>query len=340
MTNSPETLTTSEGRTGSRRRFRVEIGSQQINIIGLVVGIVVLFVVLSILAPNFGTPRNIFSILQSAANIGIIAWAATLVIVAGEIDISVGPAVAFWSVMLAEMAGPWGFGLPLAIVLTLVGGIGIGAFAGWLRARFGVPSFVVTLGLWLALRGQAQFITNALPVPIDESPFMDFLGGTLPGGIPVNVVLMFVLFFIYVFIARRTGFGRSVYAVGGNAKAAVLSGIKVARVRVLVFVGTGLLAAVVGIVTAARLSSGNAAAATGLEFDVIAAIVVGGTSLSGGRGSMLGTLLGVIFIAVIGNGLILLGVNPFFQNVVSGVIIVGAVLVNLALARRGSAEAV
>ena len=336
MTNLTGTFPEAE----PRRRFRLQVGPQEINIFGLVVGIVLLYIVLSILAPNFGTPRNIFSILQSAANIGIIAWAATLVIVAGEIDISVGPAVAFWSVMFAEMAGPWHLGMPVALVLTLVGGVLIGAFAGWLRAGFGVPSFVVTLGLWLALRGQALFITNALPVPIANNDFLDFLGGTLPGGVPINAILMFVLFFVYLFIARRTRFGRSVYAVGGNAKAAVLSGINVSRVRILIFVGTGLLAAVVGVVTAARLSSGNAAAATGLEFDVIAAIVVGGTSLSGGRGSMLGTLLGVIFIAVIGNGLILLGVNPFFQNVVSGVIIVGAVLVNLALARRGSKEAV
>lgn len=321
-----------------RRRLPFAASPQNLNIVGLIAGIIILWVVLSITAPNFGTTRNAFSILQSAADVGIIAWAGTLVIVAGEIDISVGPAVAFWSVMLAEMAGPWHLGLPAALIITLVGGALVGAFAGWLRARFGVPSFVVTLGLWLALRGQAQFMTNALPVPLDDNPFMDFVGGTLPGGFPVSAAIMFVLFAVYLFISRRTSFGRSVYAVGGNAKAAMLSGIKVARVRVLVFVGTGLLAAVVGIITAGRLTGGNATAASGLEFDVIAAIVVGGTSLSGGRGSMLGTLLGVFFIAIIGNGLILLGVNPFFQNVVSGVVIVGAVLINLVLSRRGSQD--
>ena len=315
------------------RRFTLT--PQRLNIIGLIVGIVVLWIVLSIVAPNFGTVRNAFSILRAAADVGTIAWAATLVIVAGEIDISVGPAVAFWSVLVAEMAGPWHLGLPLAIVLTLIGGALVGAFAGWLRAHFGVPSFVVTLGLWLALRGAAEFMTNALPVPIADNDFMNFLGGSIAGGFPVSAIIMLVLFVVYVVIARRTRFGRSVYAVGGNAKAARLSGIKVPRIRVLVFLGTGLLAALVGIITAARLTSGNATAANGLEFDVIAAIVVGGTSLSGGRGSMLGTLLGVLFIAIIGNGLILLGVNPFFQSVVSGVIIVGAVLINLILSRRG-----
>jgi simple sugar transport system permease protein len=323
------------GRRGNRN---LNLSAQHLNIIGLIAGIVLLWIVLSITAPNFGTLRNAYSILQSAADVGIIAWAGTLVIVAGEIDISVGPAVAFWSVMLSEMAGPWHLGLPAALIITLIGGALVGAFAGWLRAHFGVPSFVVTLGLWLALRGQAEFMTNALPVPIADNGFMDFVGGTLPGGFPVSAVVMFVLFAAYLFIARRTKFGRSVYAVGGNAKAAMLSGIKVARVRVLVFVGTGFLAAVVGIITAGRLTGGNATAASGLEFDVIAAVVVGGTSLAGGRGSMLGTLLGVFFIAIIGNGLILLGINPFFQDVVSGVVIVGAVLINLLLSRRGSRE--
>lgn len=330
-----DTTLSAPAKTVAKRR----LGPQQINILGLVAAIVILSIVLSVFAPNFGTVRNAFSILQSAADVGIIAWAGTLVIVAGEIDISVGPAVAFWSVMLAEMAGPWKLGLPAALVLTLVGGGLLGAFAGWLRARFGVPSFVVTLGLWLALRGQAEFMTNALPVPITDNGFLDFVGGALPGGFPVSALIMFILFVIYLFIARRTSFGRSVYAVGGNAKAAMLSGIKVARVRVLVFLGTGLLAAVVGIITAGRLTGGNATAADGLEFDVIAAVVVGGTSLAGGRGSMLGTLLGVIFIALIGNGLVLMGVNPFFQHVVSGVVIVGAVLINLVLSRRGSRDA-
>ena len=137
-------------------------------------------------------------------------------------------------------------------------------------------------------------------------------------------------------VARRTAFGRSVYAVGGNASAAGLCGINVARIRILLFMLAGALAALSGILLAARLGSGNAGAASGLEFDVIAAVVVGGTSLSGGRGSMLGTLLGVLVITLIGNGLILLGINPFFQQVVRGLIIVGAVLANMAAMRRSA----
>jgi simple sugar transport system permease protein len=135
-------------------------------------------------------------------------------------------------------------------------------------------------------------------------------------------------------VARKTAYGRSVFAVGGNANAARLSGINVRRIRVLLFATNGVLIGITGVLLAARLGSGNGGAASGLEFDAIAAVVIGGTALTGGRGSMLGTLLGVIFIALIGNGLILLGVNPFFQDVVRGVIIVAAVLINVLLGRR------
>ncbi|MGO2096487.1 MAG: ABC transporter permease, partial [Candidatus Microbacterium stercoravium] len=145
-----------------------------------------------------------------------------------------------------------------------------------------------------------------------------------------------VLLLVFVYIAKYTSYGRSVYAIGGNAAAAQLSGISLKRVRVLLFATTGLLAAITGVLLAARLGAGSGSAASGLEFDVIAAVVIGGTALAGGRGSLLGTFLGVIFITVIGNGLVLLGVNSFLQDVIRGVIIVGAVLVNVWAGRRSN----
>ncbi|KJQ55479.1 ABC transporter permease [Microbacterium sp. SA39] len=327
--------TTSSTPTRSARAplFRA-LNTQRINEIGLAVAIIVLAVVLASVAPGFATGNNVWSILRDAATVGIVAWGATLVIVAGEIDISIGPAVAFWSVMLAEMAGPWGIGLPGGMIAVLVGGLVVGGLAGWLRAVLGIPSFIVTLGLWSAYRGLAQFMTNALPVPVETNEFFDLLAGSI-GPVPTPVVVFFLLFVVFYFVSTRTSFGRSVFAVGGNARAAMLSGIHVTRTRIAVFAITGLLAAVVGILLTARLGSGNSGAATGLEFDVIAAVVVGGTALAGGRGSMLGTLLGVIFIAMIGNGLILLGVNSYVQDVVSGAIIVVSVLINILLSRRG-----
>ena len=305
--------------------------TNHMNELGLIVIIFLLYLVFGTTAHGFASINNQLTILRDVAAIAIAAWAMTLVIVAGEIDLSTGPMVAFISVVLSFMLkADWP--LVLAIPAALVVGTLLGTIAGVLRGFFDVPSFVATLGLWSALRGMALFVTNALPVTFPENGFMDFLADEL-FGIPTAAVIMLVLFALFVWISRYTAFGRSVFAVGGNAAAAHLCGIDVKRVRVLIFSVSGCLAAVTGVLLTARLGSGNAGAASGLEFDVIAAVVIGGTSLSGGRGSMIGTMLGVFVITLIGNGLVLRGINPFFQEVVRGVIIVVAVLANLMATR-------
>ena len=315
---SASSLPLPQGKSVSLKQFV----SRHINEIGLLVVIAILYLVFSLNAPGFISLNNQMNVLRDAATIGIAAWAMTLIIISGEIDVSVGPMVAFVSVCLA------------CLLVLLLGAL-MGTLAGVLRGVFNVPSFVATLGLWSALRGMGLFMTNALPVPIDENEVLDWLGGQFLG-VPVSALIMIVLFALFVFISRKTAFGRSVFAVGGNATAAQLCGINVRRVRILIFTLSGLLAAVTGILLAARLGSGNAGAANGLEFDVIAAVVVGGTALSGGRGSLFGTLLGVLVITLIGNGLVLLGINSFFQQVVRGVIIVVAVLANILLTQRSS----
>jgi ribose/xylose/arabinose/galactoside ABC-type transport system permease subunit len=302
------------------------------NELGLLAIIVILYGVFGALSPGFLSANNQVNILRDGATIGIAAWAQTLVIVAGEIDISVGPMVAFIAVIMAFLMKAH-LPLPLALIGGLVLGLCLGSLAGVLRAVFSVPSFVATLGLWSALRGLALFMTNALPVTFDDNDTLDWIGDNV-FGLPVSAVVMVILFGVFVFVSRKTAFGRSVYAVGGNANAAHLCGINVTRIRILVFAISGLMAAITAIMLLARLGSGNAGAASGLEFDVIAAVVVGGTSLSGGRGSMLGTLLGVLTITVIGDGLVLYGINSFVQDVVRGVIIVVAVLLNVAASRR------
>lgn len=322
-----------EKKSKSRSISKSHLSPQRMNEIGLAIALLVIVIFLSIRSPYFASFSNMWAILGAAALIGIVAWSQTLIIIAGDIDLSVGPAVAFWSVILAELLTKFHLNLFIAIVLTLFGGWAVGCFAGWIRGRFGVPAFIVTLGLWSSFRGAAQFITNSLPVSINPSGFMDFLSGKV-GPIPTPAVLMFVLFIIFSFIARRTTFGRSVYAVGGNPRAAMLAGINVIKIRVLIFGISGMLSAFLGLVIAARLSSGSSSAAQGLEFTVITAVVVGGTSLSGGRGTLLGTLLGTLFIAVIGNGLIILSVNSYFQDVLTGFLIVGAVLINTIVSRR------
>ncbi len=257
-------------------------------------------------------------------------------IIAGDIDISIGPAVAFASVLVAMGSAQWGLGVFGAVLLTLVLGAAWGALAGWLRAGFNVPSFIATLGLWSVLGGLGLYLTDALPVVLPESGLFDLLGGSILG-IPTSAVVMLVLFAVFVYIAKFTAYGRSVYAIGGNAAAAQLAGINLTKVRILLFATTGLLSAITGVLLASRLGAGSGSAGAGLEFDIIAAVVIGGAALAGGRGTMLGTLLGVVFITVIGNGLVLLGVNSFLQDVIRGVIIVGAVLINALVVRRGAA---
>jgi ribose/xylose/arabinose/galactoside ABC-type transport system permease subunit len=334
-------MTTSAGgaavaTVGGGARPRRRLSASRLNELGLLAAIVVLFIVLAYNADGFTTKANMLGILRDAATVGIAAFGMTLVIVAAEIDISIGPAVAFASVILAKASTSWGLPVWLAVLLTLALGVLWGAAAGSLRAFFGVPSFIATLGLWSALRGLGQYTTDALPVALPTNGFFDLLAGDVLG-VPTPAVVMLVLFVAFWWIAERTVYGRSVFAIGGNAAAARLSGISLKRVRVILFATTGFLAALTGILLAARLGSGNGGAAAGLEFDVIAAVVIGGTALSGGRGSMLGTLLGVLFITLIGNGLVLLGVDPFIQDVVRGVIIVAAVLINILIGRRDPA---
>ncbi|SIO85845.1 ABC transporter permease [Nocardiopsis sp. JB363] len=309
----------------------------RLNEIGLLAAILLLYVILGFSASGFLSMDNQLGLLRNAATIGIAAWGVTLVIIAGEIDISIGPAVAFASVIVAKGATEWNLGVLGAILLTLAMGLLWGALAGWLRARFNVPSFITTLGLWSVLGGLALYMTDALPVPLPESAVFDVLGGSILG-VPTAALVMLVLFAVFAYVAKYTAYGRSVYATGGNAAAAQLAGLNVARVRILLFATTGLLAAITGVLLAARLGSGNGGAAAGLEFDVIAAVVIGGTALAGGRGSLGGTFLGVVFITVIANGLVLLGVNSFFQDVVRGLIIVGAVLINVIISRRSAAN--
>lgn len=302
--------------------------------IGLLAVLVLVFVVLAFTAPNFLTTSNLLNILQQAAFFGIVAFAMTLVIVAGEIDISVGSLAALSSALLGVLVGNLGWPMWASCITVLVSAAVIGAFAGWIRAVFGVPTFIATLALYLALRGLAMLITNTFPIPIESSKFFYWGSGKIAGIIPVPAIYLLVVFIIIAVIARKTVFGRSIYAVGGNAKSAQLSGINVRTIRIAVMAISALTAAITGLLQSAQLSSGNSTIANGLEFDAIAAAIIGGASLSGGKGTVVGTLIGVLFIAVLMNGMVLLGVNPYAQQVVRGAVVLIAVLVNVWRSRR------
>ena len=300
---------------------------------GLALALVILFIVLSIWAPFFLTTRNLLNVLQQVSFLAIIAWGMTFVIIAAEIDVSVGSAVAFYGAFLGVLVNMHYWPMIPAIAAVLAVAAIVGGLAGLIRAVFGVPSFIVTLALFTALRGMALLITNAVPQAMTSSRFA-FWGSGRPWGVPTPALVMTGLFAVFWFLATRTTFGRSVYAVGGNPDAARLSGIPVARIRVTLFVMTGLLSAVSGILLAASLGAGDPSVSQGLEFDVIAAVIVGGTSLYGGRGSMVGTALGVLFIGMLQNGLVLLGVNQYAQGVARGVVILVAVLIGSERARQ------
>lgn len=301
---------------------------------GLLIAVFLLFVVLAILAPNFLSQRNLFNVLRAVAFNGIIACGMTFVIIQGDIDVSVGSAVAWCSSLLGVLAIDLGWPLVLAVVVVLAQQALIHGTAGYIRCRWAVPAFVVTLTLFLSLRGAARLITNAYPI----TPFPDsfaFWGGgylfenLLGKTIPVPVVFMLATFIIFHFISTRTVYGRSVYSVGGNEEAARLSGIRVWRTRVTTFALTGFLAAMSAVLLSSRIMSGSSNIAEGLEFEVIAAVIIGGTSLAGGSGTIFGTFLGVIFIGLLGNGMVLMGITPFAQEVIRGLIILVAVLISV-----------
>lgn len=302
--------------------------------LGLLIVLVLFYVALSLASPLFLTVGNQLAILQNAAFFGIVAFAMTLVIVSGEIDISVGSMAALSSSMLGVLVVKQGVPFFVAVILVMVVAVAFGGLTGVLRSYFGVPTFISTLALFLALRGLAQLLTNNFPMPIPSESFFYWGTGKLFGTIPVAAVYFVIAAIIIGVVAQKTVFGRSVYAVGGNAKASTLSGIPVRRVKIVVMMISALAASVAGLLQSAQLSSGNSTIAMGLEFDAIAASIIGGTVLSGGKGTIVGTLIGVVFIAALLNGMVLLGVNPYAQQVVRGAVVLIAVLVNVWRTRR------
>lgn len=282
--------------------------------------------ILAFTAPNFFTTENFLNVLRSVSLLGLIAFGMTMVIIAAEIDLSVASAAAFAGCLIAYLT-EIGFPIALAFLITLAVGFVLGSFTGFMRVKYQVPSFITTLAMYTGLRGGALMITKGFPI----TPFPQwyyFFGGGYVLGIPFPTIV-FVLAFISVHVLMNyTSFGRSVYAVGGNAEAARLCGINVSMVRILVFAITGALAALSGVMLSARIMSGIPTVAVGWELEAIAAVIIGGTSFFGGVGTVWGTLVGVMFIGVIINGMTLLNVPIYTQNIMRGLLILAAVLIN------------
>lgn len=310
-------------------RLRAVLSAGMLEIILCTLGTILAFT-----APNFLTTENLLTVLRNVSMQGLIALGMTMVIIAGEIDLSVGSMVAFGGCLTAWTTGTlvdsgWSHGaaIPLAILLVLVLGFLLGSFTGFMRTRYGVPSFITTLALLTGLTGVAELITNGFPLtPFPE--WYNFLGGGYYAGIPVPALIFLCAFGIVHVLMNHTPFGRAVYAVGGNAEAARLSGIDVRFVKTMVLALTAMLAAGSGVLQSSEIMSGTATTAKGWELDIIAAVIIGGTSFTGGVGRVWGTMVGMVFLGVIMNGMTLLNVSEYWQHVARGVLILLAVLIN------------
>ncbi|SDZ57116.1 monosaccharide ABC transporter membrane protein, CUT2 family [Jannaschia faecimaris] len=281
----------------------------------------------SIATDVFLTPGNLLNILRQAAPILIVAVAMTFVIITAGIDLSVGSQVALInaSAALTLAAGvPW----PLVVVAMLALGALIGLGQGWFVAYQGIPAFIVTLAGLSILRGAALYMTQGYSIPIQDAPGFFWLGRGTIAGIPVPALIALSIAAIGGIVISRQLYGRRVVAVGSNPEAARRVGMPAKWTIASVYMLTGIASAIAGLLIAARLGSGSSNAAVGFELQVIAAVVLGGTSLFGGRGSLLGTVLGTLTIAVIGNGLILMHISPFFTQIVTGTIILVAIWLN------------
>lgn len=292
------------------------------------------FALLSVLAPNFFTFTNQLNILRQAAPTLIVAVGMTLVITTGGIDLSVGSLLALVAVLSAmSLAALWPVWLVVLVMLAL--GLGVGLINGYFTAYQTIPAFIVTLATLSIFRGLAQLLTQGYSVPVDpDSVFLELGRGRL-GPIPVPVILALVVVAVGYVLLNHTRFGTYVTGIGSNEEGVRRAGVNVRRVKTVVYMLSGLLVAIGGMVTAARLASGSSYTGVAFELQVIAAVIVGGTNLFGGEGRISGTVLGTLLLAMIGNGLILMKISPFYQQIIEGAIILLAIWFNLSLTRRG-----
>ncbi len=312
-----------------RQNFLSHYGRQ----LGTLSGLLGLVLVLWALTPHFLTISNLLNVAEQATIIAIIAVGMTFVIITAGIDLSVGSVLALSGVVMASLLHQ-GTPLPLALTAGLGAGLLCGVINGLLITVGRLPPFIATLGMMSVARGLALMFTEGRPISGFDENFRSLATGEVLR-IPTPVIIMIGVYVIAHFVLRRTKLGRYTYAIGGNEEAALLSGINVRLYKTMVYGLAGMLSGLAAILLTARLNSAQPIAGMSYELDAIAATVIGGTSLLGGEGTVLGTLIGALIMAVLRNGLNLLGVSSFIQQVVIGSVIIIAVLIDMALKRRG-----
>ena len=294
-----------------------------------VIALIILMAVITIINSNFLTANNLLNLLLQVTSNALIAFGMTFVILTGGIDLSVGSILALSSALTAGLLGS-GIPVTLAIFISLILGCILGMMNGLLISYGKLAPFIVTLATMTIFRGATLVYTNGNPITkgLSDTFLFQFLGQGYIVGIPFPVIIMFIVFIVLYVLLHKTAFGKSVYAIGGNEKAAYISGVKLNKVKIIIYSISGIMASISGLIITSRLSSAQPTAGASYEMDAIAAVVLGGTSLSGGKGRILGTLIGALIIGVLNNGLNIIGVSAFWQQVVKGVVILIAVLID------------
>ncbi|MEG5139661.1 MULTISPECIES: ABC transporter permease subunit [unclassified Microcoleus] len=332
-----QTQTKTSGNSGSDRQkaSKAQAWRNFIQVAGILPILVGICIIFSLVTPNFLSVGNLINVIRQASINIVLATGMTFVILTGGIDLSVGSILgvtAVVGVLVSLVPGLGWFAVPAA----LIAGVFLGLLNGSLIAYLGLPPFIVTLGSYTALRGVAYLVANGTTV-INRNLTFAWIGNSYVGPIPWLVIIAFLAVLASWFVLRRTVLGRHIYAVGGNIRAARLTGIKVSRVLLFVYGVSGLLSGLGGIMSASRLYSATGMLGQGYELDAIAAVILGGTSFTGGIGTIWGTLLGALIIALLNNGLTLMNVSFFWQLVVKGLVIIIAVTIDKV--RTGSSAA-
>ncbi|WP_337089927.1 ABC transporter permease subunit [Leuconostoc pseudomesenteroides] len=303
---------------------------QQLSGLGPVLALIVLALITTVMNPSFLDPNNLLNLLRQVSINGLIAFGMTFVILTGGIDLSVGAILALTSALSAMMITS---GVPtlIAMLIGIIFGGLLGGLNGLIITKGGAAPFIASLATMTIFRGATYVFTNGNPITskaMNNSFIFQFIGRGYFFGIPVPVIIMLISFFILYILLHKMTFGRKTYALGGNEKAAFVSGIKVNITKTWIYVISGIMSSAAGMILISRLSSAQPDAGTGFEMDAIAAVVLGGTSLAGGRGRIFGTLIGALIIGTLNNGMNLIGISSFYQQIVKGIVIIIAVLLD------------
>lgn len=300
--------------------------NKKFSINGALIGLIILFVIFGVLSDSFLTSYNIINIARQCSYNLILAVGMTFVILTGGIDLSVGGVLALVGTLAAGLMSG-GMSVGLAVTIGLAVGVVFGIFNGVCIAYGNIPAFITTMATLSIARALALIYSGGYPITGMPASF-SFIGTGTIVFMPVPVILAIIVIIAGVFILKKSVLGRYIYAIGGNAKAAKFSGINVNLWTVITYTIHGLLTAIAGLVLTARMNSGQPSAASGIELDIIAAVVIGGTSMSGGKGGVFGTVVGALVITVLNNGLTLLNVNPYLQGLIVGIVILVAVFID------------